>query len=197
MQVSPGYSCLSRRRNNGTRKLPETESKKPQRMAEALCHISMVPRDGTKPKDKGGVDTGLCRFCFLVTSLKTSLKQKAPPLRLGNRAICGPFVACEPQCELPSNAFNPKRGFWRYTKKAPPVVRAFPRARLFALPPGLCIRCGLSGPGMYKAHRQQDQCQPRKRGACRRSWRAVWWSIGRPKNCWLPRGSTPSPWGWV
>lgn len=45
-------------------------------------------RDGTKPKAKGGVDTGLCRFCFLVTSLKTSLKQKAPPsgLAIGRSA---------------------------------------------------------------------------------------------------------------
>lgn len=45
-------------------------------------------RDGIKPKAKGGVDTGLCRFCFLVTSLKTSLKQKAPPsgLAIGRSA---------------------------------------------------------------------------------------------------------------
>lgn len=48
-------------------------------------------------------------------------------------------------------------------------------------------------PGMYKSHRSADRRQPSSGRASSRSAGRVWWSIGRPKNCRLPRGSTPSP----
>lgn len=58
---------------------------------------------------------------------------------------------------------------------------------------GVCFRSN-GRASMYKAHKPADQQQPSSGKASSGSGAGVWWSIGKPENCRLPRGSTPSPW---